>query len=130
LVAPAGYAHRIDSGNTLVVQPSSESGVMLRFNLNRIGNGNAPASVAENFIRAEAAKRGYALVQLGGKTAMTAKSSRTSGGRTFSVTYWQIAAGDALVDLVADVDESRAGGADVVACLSAIPQMVESIRAK
>lgn len=121
-LTPAVYEVGSEPDETIVITPCEESGIVLRLNLH-----NLPKAAAEEFVRAQAKKKGLKSELIGGKTVLQENEEVTVDGKRYEMTFWQVGFGDSLVVLSAEVDPEKKDLLIVKYCLEYIPSLIESM---
>lgn len=122
---PVKTTVRVEAGDTVAVSPSSDAGITLRFNLHGL-----PDLDAEEFLLAQSKSKGTEIVRIGGKATFSESGARAEGDIQYEMTFWQIAFGDSLVVMSAEVDSERADDPATKELLAAVPAIIESMTKK
>ncbi|MEL6110082.1 MAG: hypothetical protein AAFU85_29060 [Planctomycetota bacterium] len=119
---PVSGTVRLEAGDTVVVSPPSDSSITLRFNLHGL-----PGLDAEEFLLAQSKSKGLEITRIGGKASLSEMGTRSEGDIQYDMTFWQIAFGDSLVVMSAEVESDRASDPVVKEFIAAIPEIIESM---
>lgn len=120
---PEEYVQRLEPEDTVMIKPTSDAGITLRFNLHAL-----PEAMAVEFLKAQAEEKGQKVTQVGDKSTFSESGTHSEGGHDYDMKFWQVAFGDSLVVMSAEIDKKQKSDPAVKACLQEVPKMIESMQ--
>lgn len=120
---PESYSESSEPDDTVVITPGEDANITLRFNLHVL-----PGDLAEEFLKSQAEEKGLKLTPIGDKTTFSEGGTHSEGGRDYEMKFWQIAFGDSLVVMSAEMDKKHKGDQAVKDCLREASKIIESMQ--